>query len=92
VGFVNPGASPCGVGLRLYSPDGSTLGSAITVTVPAGGWTQINNIFSAAFTDGLDLARATVSVTTAGGKIWAYASVIDSRSGDPITVPVVPLR
>jgi hypothetical protein len=90
VGFVNPGESECGVGLRLYSTDGGTFGNAVTVTVPAGGWTQINDVFHAAGVSGEDLARATVSVTTAGGKVWAYASVVDNQSGDPTTVPVLP--
>jgi hypothetical protein len=27
-------------------------------------------------------------VTTYGGKIWAYASVVDNGTGDPTTIPV----
>ena len=38
-----------------------------------------------------NLAYAIVEVTTNGGSVWAYGSVIDSDSGDPYTVPVVNL-
>ena len=33
-------------------------------------------------------AFATVEVTTPGGLAWAYASVIDNRTGDPTIVPL----
>jgi hypothetical protein len=29
-----------------------------------------------------------VEVLTAGGRVWAYASVIDNATGDPTTVAV----
>ncbi|MCD4748454.1 MAG: trypsin-like serine protease [Thermoanaerobaculales bacterium] len=37
------------------------------------------------------IAYAIVEVTTFGGKIWSYASMIDGDSGDPTTIPVVNL-
>jgi hypothetical protein len=30
----------------------------------------------------------TVEVRTAGGKIWAYGSVVDNGTGDPTTIPL----
>ena len=29
---------------------------------------------------------ATIGVRTAGGKIWAYGSVVDNGTGDPTTI------
>jgi len=36
-----------------------------------------------------DLAYARVEVTTAGGRVWAYGSVVDNDSSDPTTIPLL---
>jgi hypothetical protein len=56
--------------------------------VPAGQWLQRDDVFAAAGVSGADIAYATVEVQTAGGRAWAYASVVDNTTGDPTTVPV----
>ena len=88
VGFLNLGDAVAQVRVTLYSPDGSPIGNAVTRTVDAGGWLQIDDVFGKADAGNRDLARASVQVLTPGGTVWAYASVIDRRTGDPVTVPV----
>ena len=58
------------------------------VTVPPGGLVQVVDPFGVAGAGDRDLAFATVEVLTPGGLAWAYASVIDNRTGDPTIVPL----
>jgi len=89
VGFVNLDDAACGVRVTLRSSDGDLLGIVLERTVPAGEWLQLNDVFDLATVSAADLATATVEVTTAGGRVWAYASVVDTGSGDATTIPVV---
>lgn len=89
VGFVNLGDADCGVRVTLRSDEGDPLGIALNRTIPAGEWYQLNDVFTVAGVSAADLATATVEVTTPGGRVWAYASVVDNGSGDPTTVPMV---
>jgi len=88
VGAVNLGTSSCAVVFRLFGASGAPLGSAVALDVPAGQWLQRDDVFAAAGVSGADIAYATVEVQTAGGRAWAYASVVDNTTGDPTTVPV----
>ena len=84
-GFVNLVGKSCKVKVQLYSSNGSKSGSAKTVTVPAHGYTQINNVFKSTGSPNRNNAYATVEVTTSGCEIWAYAAVIDGTSAYPGT-------
>ncbi len=88
VGFVNPGSSPCDARITLFSEAGEQLGDPVTASVPAGGWKQVNDVFEQANATSPNLGYAIVEPTTPGGRVWAYASVVDGSSGDPTTVPV----
>lgn len=89
VGALNLGDVACDVEVKLFSVWGTQLGNTVTLAVPAGRWLQRNDIFAAAGVATTDIAYATVEVKTAGGKIWAYASVIDATTGDPTTIPIL---
>jgi hypothetical protein len=89
VGLVNLGAGQETAMLRLFGPDGAQLGTTQTVTVEAGRWFQINDIFQAAGAGDHDVAYATVTATNEDALLWAYASVVDNSSGDPTTIPVL---
>ncbi len=89
VGFVNLGTATCQVRVTLRDAAGAAVGSPRTVDVPAGGWKQDNDIFTAAGAGTRDDAYATVEVLTAGCEVWGYGSVVDNSSGDPTTVPIV---
>ncbi len=88
VGFQNLRGAPCDVRVTLHGPDGSQLGSPVTKTLTAGAWVQINDVFGATGGGNAQVAYADVEVLTPGGRVWAYASVIDSVSRDPTTVPL----
>ncbi len=89
VGALNLGDVSCDVEVKLFGESGSQLGNTVTLAVPAGRWLQRNDIFAAAGVASADIAYATVEAKTAGGKIWAYASVIDATTGDPTTIPIL---
>ncbi|NOZ93693.1 MAG: PKD domain-containing protein [Acidobacteria bacterium] len=88
IGFLNFAAGDVRVRVRLYGAEGERAGSDIVRTVPGRGWLQVNDVFGASGAGDVDLGRASVEVLTAGGKVWAYASLIDQKTGDPITIPV----
>ena len=88
VGVANLGAAAVTARLRLYGEDGAAAGAPVDVTVPPGGLVQVVDPFGVAGAGDRDLAFATVEVLTPGGLAWAYASVIDNRTGDPTIVPL----
>jgi len=88
VGVTNVGASSLVARVRLFRADGGAAGTPVDVTVPPGALVQVVDPFGVAGAGDQDVAFATVEVTTSGGLAWAYASVIDNRTGDPTIVPV----
>lgn len=89
VGFVNLGASTCQARVTLRDTSGSAIGSQRTVSVPATGWKQDNDTFSNAGAGTRPNAYATVEILTSGCELWGYGSVVDNRTGDPTTIPMV---
>jgi hypothetical protein len=88
IGVANLGSSSVTATIRLFGETGAAAGSPVAVTVPAGGLSQVVDVFGEAGAGDRDIAFATVEVTTPGGLAWAYASVIDNRTGDPTIVPL----
>ncbi|MBI4915756.1 MAG: pre-peptidase C-terminal domain-containing protein [Acidobacteria bacterium] len=86
LGLVNVGATPITVAVELYRGDGTHLGSR-SYNLGAYEFRQIDRIIAGVTTQDVDDAFAVLSTATAGGRFFAYASVIDNRSGDPIYVP-----
>jgi PKD repeat protein len=85
LGLVNSGDSAIGVTLRLVAPDGRQLATAF-VTVPARSQVQAAaaNLFtSVSFAN---LGNFTVVAETPARTMYAYGSVIDNQSGDPIFI------
>lgn len=92
VGLANPGASPVSVAILMRAADGTGLGTEKLVTVPSGGLVQENDVFDSCGAGDAALAWARIEVRTAGGEAFAYASVIDNRTGDPTIVPATGLK
>ncbi len=90
VGLIALADTACAATVRLFTSTGASLGSPVVRSVEAGRWSQVNDVFAAAGTAGRELAYATVEVQGSGCRLWAYASVVDNRTGDPTTIPVVP--
>lgn len=87
VGLANPGASPVNVAILLRAADGAALGTEKLVTVPPGGLVQENDVFASCGAGDAAIAWGRIEVRTEGGEAFAYASVIDNRTGDPTIVP-----
>lgn len=88
VGVTNLGGASLVARVRLFAADGGAAGAPIDLTVAPGALVQVVDPFGVAAAGDHDVAFATVEVTTTGGLAWAYASVIDNRTGDPTIVPV----
>ncbi len=87
VGVVNISkTAPASVTIEIRSRSGEFIGS-VTDTFPAWTARQYNRIFDVIGHDPSNNARAIVRVTGGGGKVLAYASVVDNRTGDPIYIP-----
>lgn len=84
--FVNPGTSPVEVQVQLYSGAGNAIGGPLSRTVPAERRLAI--LREAVLPAGVSSAFATVRVLTPGGKVIAFASVVDDLSKDPTTIPL----
>ena len=89
VGAVNAGAADCTVEFRVYGAGGSQIGATPTLSVPAGRWAPLNDLFAMAAAGSQSVAYATATPTTSGCEVWAYGSLIDNVTGDPTTVPMV---
>ncbi|MFN2239179.1 MAG: PKD domain-containing protein [Thermoanaerobaculia bacterium] len=85
VGVVNSGDATIGVTLHLTLPDGRRIASAF-VTVPARS--QIQSAAAGLFPSvpQSNLGSFTVIAETQVPTMFAYGSVIDNQSGDPIFV------
>jgi len=88
LGFVNTTAIPTTVMVELRDWDGSFLGR-LDVELGRRQYLQINNVFDN-FTDRtLVSPYAVLATSTGGASYFAYASVVDNRSGDPVFIPAV---
>jgi hypothetical protein len=86
LGFQNVSKVACEVRATFHSPSGEAIGAPRTWKVGPERWLQQNDVLGSAGLGTTELAYAVVEVLTAGCRVWPYASVIDNRSGDPVTV------
>jgi photosystem II stability/assembly factor-like uncharacterized protein len=91
IGFVNLTGSWLQLQLELYDASGTLLG-----TVPASdtglrpySYHQIDKVFEKVTSSPVSNGFALIRASTAGGRFFAYASVVDNRSGDPIYIPAL---
>ena len=85
LGLVNAGSDPIDVKVELFSASASLLG---TLTVHLRGMepVQLDRVFARVTTADVPDGVVRVSTTTPGGRFFAFASVVDNRSGDPVLV------
>ncbi len=86
-GFENLGTAPCTGTIKLYNASGVQVGSTRTLTAAADKYIQDDDVFTKAGAGNQEPAYAVVEVTTAGGKAWFFASVVDAVTNDPTTIP-----
>jgi len=85
LGFLNLGAEDLVLQVDFYSADGSFLGGELVGLAPLGN-AQLTEAFRLVTPN--PVADAWVEVTTddEDGQFYAYASVVDNRTGDPTTI------
>ena len=86
LGLVNASAAAVLVEVNLFAASGAAIGGRTYGLRPFESL-QINDVFAQFTAADVDDAYATVSTPTAGGALFAYASVVDNRSNDPMHVP-----
>ena len=91
IGFVNVTASALDVTVALYRADGAKLATTTLALAPYE-YRQITKMFLSAGAGTVVDGYAVVRTTTVGGRLLAYASVIDNLTGDPIFVPAQRIR
>ncbi len=88
VGFLNCTSLDISVRAELYSWDGSLIGTKNYGLGPYM-YTQIDRIFEQVTQSDVSDGYVIVETLTPGGKLFAYASVVDNRTGDPIYIPAI---
>jgi len=86
IGFVSAVGSAITLEIDLYTADGVLLGT-VTETLKPFEYRQIDKIFERVTGGSVADGYAVLSSATAGARFFAYASVIDNRTGDPVLVP-----
>jgi hypothetical protein len=85
IGLVNATAVPLTVEITLYAAGGTWLGSK-TLGLAPYEFVQETEILRTVTPNDVTDGFAVVSSVTPGARFFAYASVVDNRSGDPIYV------
>ncbi len=83
LGLVNLGEHPVVVEVRFFAGDGSALGE-LNPQLPPFGYIQINEALTEVGAADTTDVRAEIEVITVGGRVLAYASTVDNRTGDPV--------
>ncbi len=89
VGVVEASGQPASVMISAFDASGNKL-LDFPLDLKGGEQRQLNS-FLAQNKISLSDGRLEVKVTSGDGKITAYASVVDNKSGDPLLVSGVPL-
>jgi len=88
VGFANASARNVDLTIDFFSGDGGYLGRR-TVTLKPFSFKQLTEPIKKVTKDQISDAFAVVWSNTDGARFFAYASVIDNLSGDPVYIPAV---
>jgi hypothetical protein len=86
VGFASASARSIDLTIDFFSGDGGYLGRK-KLTVKPFSFKQLTEPIKKLTNDRIDDAFAVVWSNTDGARFFAYASVIDNLSGDPVYVP-----
>jgi hypothetical protein len=90
IALTNTADVPAVVRVRLYLGNGAEAGAFVLKLWP-GEWIQENRPFEKyCNVADLDAGWARVEVLSGAG-IIGYASIIDNRSNDPMTIPLIPV-
>lgn len=87
-GLVNASVAPINVEIAFWGPLGTPLGVRV-VELKALEYKQLNKVFEMVTSGKVDGGFLVVRSTTTGGRFFAFASIVDNVTGDPIYVPAV---
>jgi uncharacterized repeat protein (TIGR01451 family) len=88
LGLLEGSGDPASVLVSVFGNDGAKL-TEFTQTLTGGQHLQLNGVLAAKGLTNLADGRIEVKVTSAGGKVTAYASVLDNATNDPLLVAPV---
>lgn len=91
LGLVSGSVGDIEIEVVLHRGDGTVLG-AFTQTLRQWENLQLNRVFERVTTEPVEFGYAVVRTATPSGRFQVYGSVVDNRTGDPITVDAIPLR
>jgi hypothetical protein len=86
LGLLNCTDADLSVTVDLYLADATPVG-AVDVTLEPFMYRQVDRIFTTVTSDAVDDGFAVVSIADGNGFLFAYGSVVDNRTGDPIYIP-----
>jgi hypothetical protein len=86
IGLVNASPAEIVVEIELHSRFGTRYGTARSYTLQAYEFRQIERVFELVTPNAVDGGFALVRTTTAGARLFTYASVVDNLTGDPTYV------
>jgi hypothetical protein len=86
IGLLNVTASTLPLTIDLYAANGALLGT-VSPSLQPYEFKQYEAIFSPYISAPLADGYAVIRTTAAGGRFFAYASIVDNRTGDPMYVP-----
>lgn len=89
LGLVNASGAPLRVQVELYLADGTLLG-AFGPTLAPLEYRQFNRVFERVTSGEVADGFAVVRPVTDGGRLFAFASVVDNLTGDPVAITAVP--
>jgi len=90
LGVVNATSAPIAVSIDLFRSNGAFLGS-VPLNLQPYDYQQVDKITERVTSAFVDDAYAIVRTSSPSGRFFAYASVIDNATSDPICVPAVKL-
>jgi len=88
VGLVETAGGTITLELTLFDADGRPVGAPQRHALGPWELVQINDIFAAVGAPALPAARLEITRSSGEGSFFAYASVVDTTSGDAVFVPV----
>ena len=90
LGVANVSSGAIEVTAEVYSETGQRLDTRVLL-VPPWSHLQVNGVFAAAGTPNLADGYVVMRCPTLNARWFAYASVVDNRSGDPVYVAPIAL-
>jgi len=85
LGVTNGGDEPLAVEIALFDAEGRALGT-VDRELPPLGWEQVDGVLAEVGAAPLSDAYAVVSASPSTARFAAYASIVDTVTGDPTTI------